>query len=790
MRCLAWFLLLCLIFPVSVLSQTFAGKCGDGVCDDIERSSGLCPEDCNGYKKIYTHVSCAEVGNIAVRIDMPEKLRYGDKAPIVVVASTWFVEKYNRDETPFHLVYNPVDVGAVTVSHLWPGKTDPESGIRSDGVYDFGGPDSLVALRDAIRFALGHIPDINGTYLHELTTVQLLYNNVGLFASSHAGVVATNVMAYYGEALTGLQYFVGRENPTMAEMYPLEIGHFDEKHHPIYNPYYDHQGYSLTNIAVDYTYLDWIQNNQYPKGRPVFKVPDGQDYVLDNKGPNINGKRWFSHALTQVLWDNGGFTIATWPADLATPAQTADFWPYRITVHNYQAIGEKLPELRVLLPFATYDHVQTAPDKPHIRQAYDGFHKTAGLWTRLNCDLAYVQSEIHASASLADGFPDNHANTEPNNWYAQAESWGFAEKLAGEMTAQTVPLAGIAEMADRVLTNIWSANIETTLVHLPTGAPLRTNYETVIEPFEVLGPSGNRIYGQIRRPDPSAHPDLCLPAVILVPGGINPGRMEVLGRDARLLAEAGIVVVAFNAEGRVDERAPEDLRSEGEEDYNGFRQQDGLARIIEYILALDYVKADNVGLKSQSYGITMAAGCMARHPELPVKYLVDGEGPPYSFATCHGPRYLAGDMQKYNTVKNLFGRLATWQDASPENLAWWSEREAINFIGAFRGYYLRLQATWDHAQPPESAEQIPVYHHPEGWPGGGPAWWHNKHTTDIVNIAVSGGVPCVRVNLPEQGNTINRTYDVEHPPAYLPNMLGDHPWAVRAILEMINKTTN
>ena len=148
---------------------------------------------------------------------------------------------------------------------------------------------------------------------------------------------------------------------------------------------------------------------------------------------------------------------------MATPQQTADFWPYHITVHNYATIGEKLPELRVLIPFASLDHVQTAPDKPHIRQAYDGFYKTAGLWTRLNCDLVYMQSEVHPSASLQEGFPDNDANTEPADWYTEAESWGFEGRLAGEMTARTAPLAGVAEMADRVWADNWSPNLDAVL---------------------------------------------------------------------------------------------------------------------------------------------------------------------------------------------------------------------------------------------------------------------------------------------------------------------------------------
>ena len=410
-----------------------------------------------------THIYSPENGKVAVRVQLPLNPRYKDGAPVVVTASTWFVEKYTHEEVGFHLVYDPTEVGAISVTHLWPGKTDPVTGIKSDGEYDYGGPKSLAALRDTIRFSAGEIPNVNGYYLHELIDMNPLYDNVGLFASSHAGVVATNVLAYYGKSLHAVKYFVGRENPTMAEMYPLELGHFDDRHNPIYNPYYNHEAYTPTTIDIDYSHLKWMQTQEYPEGIPYFEVPRGKDYILSGKGPHIMGKRYFSHALTQALFDNHVFTLKDWPADLATPDETKRFWPYRITVHNYPSIGQNLPELKVMLVFATYDHVQAAPDKPHIRQAYDGFKKRGGLWTRLNADLSYVQAEIHESASLEGGFPDNDANTEPEDWYREAESWGFAGMLAGELTARTVPLAGIAEMADRVKANNWEDNLDTVL---------------------------------------------------------------------------------------------------------------------------------------------------------------------------------------------------------------------------------------------------------------------------------------------------------------------------------------
>ena len=317
---------------------------------------------------------------------------------------------------------------------------------------------------------------------------------------------------------------------------------------------------------------------------------------------------------------------------------------------------------------------------------------------------------------------------------------------------------------------------------LPNERPEDKPYTTIIEDFQVVAPSGNKIYGMIRRPDPNLYPDLSFAAVILVPGGINPGRLDAEGSpEAKMLADAGMVVISFNAEGRGD-TAHGDILSEGTEDYNGFRHQDDLAAIIKYVANLDYVIPDNIGIKTQSYGITMAAGCVARYPALPVKYIVDGEGPSNSFVTVHEPWALFSDLShpyhnKYQEVYKILGHYSTHRDASTENIAFWKEREADRFIGKFQGKYLRLQATWDHSQPPNKPSEIPLFHKP-------PLWWQGKHTVDMVNAAVDGGVPWVRVNLPEQGNQVNKTYDADHQPVYLPGELKDRPWSTRAVLKM------
>ena len=53
-------------------------------------------------------------------------------------------------------------IGAVTLSYLRPGRTDPETGMQSEREYDYGAPVSLAALRNVIRFASGMRTDTSG----------------------------------------------------------------------------------------------------------------------------------------------------------------------------------------------------------------------------------------------------------------------------------------------------------------------------------------------------------------------------------------------------------------------------------------------------------------------------------------------------------------------------------------------------------------------------------------------------------------------------------------------------
>jgi len=445
-------------------TPTSIASCGTGICGTDE-SSASCPLDCaaRGFSgKIYTtYVNSTGVGDIAMMIAEPKAARYPEGAGVVVVASPVFSQTGGFQTTP-----DFTSIGLIQVSYLWPGQTDALTVMRSGGEFDYGGDKSVQVLQDVIRFAAGQIPDKDGKYLSSIITTTALTTEVGLYAFSDAGIAAVNVLSIDGDNLTNVQYFIGRENPTVDTLTCLEAGYQNDSIQPELNPFYSYPtSYATDQIALNYANVHWDPNYSDPvsraAGRPYLDL-DGSgtlssaDYIFSWRVPVMFGKRHYSVALTQALLDNGALTVSTWPADLATPAEAAHDWPFRQSPGRYSLLRTKMPQLKVMLVFGQKDTYQAAPDKPHIHQAFQGFRFEAGLWVRLNPDRAYVKAVI---PSAGESFPDNPANTEPEDW-AQIGAYAYPDQ---DNSAQLVPLAAIAEMADRTHFNRWDENLGQTL---------------------------------------------------------------------------------------------------------------------------------------------------------------------------------------------------------------------------------------------------------------------------------------------------------------------------------------
>ncbi len=191
----------------------------------------------------------------------------------------------------------------------------------------------------------------------------------------------------------------------------------------------------------------------------------------------------------------------------------------------------------------------------------------------------------------------------------------------------------------------------------------------------VVNPSsGARLFVQILKPE--GWNSEALPTLVLVPGGTgDSSHFTDDPRRVQGLLDAGFALVVFDPDGRGN--------SEGEENQNGYAHQDGLAAIIEYAAALPEVDAEHIGLVSYSYGVTMATGVLARHPGLPIRFLIDWEGP--------ANRNDTGGCDEDKTG-HLTGHPCDDED-------FWGEREASNFALYLQVPYQRLQSESDHAQP-------------------------------------------------------------------------------------------
>lgn len=393
----------------------------------------------------------SDAGNIAVRITVPATNRYSDGAPVLVYTPVFFTP-----EEQFEYNFNADSAGFVFLSPLYPGVTDQQSGVKSDGTFDYGGPLSVAAYRDVIKFASGDLADKDGLKITDRITTTIITDNVGLFAFSHPGLMSTNVMAYFGTELPHVHYVVNRESPTVDTMFPLELGHYAANGTADPNPLYNYsRDYSDTAINLDYSAVAWDQDEQAPyldlnNNRRL----DSADYEFGSQVPSMFGKHYYSQALTQALLDNGALTTTTWPSTLATPDETKRDWPYRQTIGHYSALTT-LKNLHFMLVWSDHDHVLAVNDAPQIHQAFDNLTAN-NIWTRLNPDQAYVAALKPLSETI---FHELSANTPVSDW-SNAAAAGYSNE---KIQTGIISLAAVTEMADRTHANNWTTNLSAIL---------------------------------------------------------------------------------------------------------------------------------------------------------------------------------------------------------------------------------------------------------------------------------------------------------------------------------------
>ena len=101
------------------------------------------------------------------------------------------LHQVNQKIVDAHASFNDVTEEVKRISELVAvGKTDAATGVKSDGVYDYGGENCIAALKDVLRFACGDLADVQGRKIDEIVAAPVLTDNHGRFDTQNAKSVA------------------------------------------------------------------------------------------------------------------------------------------------------------------------------------------------------------------------------------------------------------------------------------------------------------------------------------------------------------------------------------------------------------------------------------------------------------------------------------------------------------------------------------------------------------------------------------------------------------------------
>ncbi len=192
--------------------------------------------------------------------------------------------------------------------------------------------------------------------------------------------------------------------------------------------------------------------------------------------------------------------------------------------------------------------------------------------------------------------------------------------------------------------------------------------------------SGSKLYVRFF---PAENAKGAAPTIIFIPGGTGDSSTFTSGVPGGSVVsqftQAGFNAVVFDPDGRG--------RSEGNEDFNGYTGQDGLYYVTLFVDTL--AEVGDIGYLSQSYGVTLAAGVLARYKDGPAIFLIDWEGPVNREDTTVGCKGGASDIASQESPGD---------HACTDN-DYWEEREASTFALEIEVPYHRVQSLEDHVQP-------------------------------------------------------------------------------------------
>ncbi len=384
---------------------------------------------------------------IAIKISFPESARYADGAPVAINVVGGFDG----------IGLNSTVAGLTEQGFIQIGLNLPGAGFNQDksgGTYDYRGADSVAALRDVTRFALGRLKDIYGKTLSDLMQpLRPLADNVGIIGLSNGGNLSLCSAGIFAEQLKDLAWLVNWESPIGIGMPGGEAGSKNNRPpiNPAYNP--DTGEWDLSTLSYDSTipiksdpqhplkgglYFDLNHNHQADPGTDFIPTPLTFADLPENT--TTKTKVYYSERLTDYAIAHNLYQGRP-PAHLSSLSECENFWYWRNGAQWIKNIVATNPKIRFLVIASEKDHVQTAADHPHILIQYDAFREAKAQFVRINPDASYIN--LLTTEPLSNPPADNNAG-------ARFDHLSIRNALEPETISMTTSvLAAACEMADR-----------------------------------------------------------------------------------------------------------------------------------------------------------------------------------------------------------------------------------------------------------------------------------------------------------------------------------------------------
>jgi len=430
---------------------------------------------------------------ITVNIIRPPMERFTDGAPVVL-----YIQGGSKGNGLSLMGVKLEQQGFIEIRFNFPGSGYFEE--KSGGIYDLRGPECLNALHDVIRFALGELSDKNGEQLSDITfPIEPMYTNVGLIGLSHGGNSTICVAGVHGSEINSLAWIVNYESPVGDGMPDTEAGSKSSRWNPEVNPAYDPNtgDFDLSVLAYDDTvsinfhhafqHLGEIRGGFYFYINQNGTVEFGTDYVVSPFIYEIGEtyQTYYSVRIAEAATNHDLFPNDP-PPHLTTLEQTVEFWYWRDGANWFEQAVQNIPNLMFIVEGSETDHVQSAPDHPHVLIQYQGFLEANARFVRLNPDRAYVEYIFKRSAPDAT---DNDAFTVFDHQTIRSAlepprqggyPIGITVAAAACELADRTKYGNLEPQVDNIITNVKQNDIQPTKFELTQNYPNPFNSSTMI----------------------------------------------------------------------------------------------------------------------------------------------------------------------------------------------------------------------------------------------------------------------------------------------------------------------